>query len=276
MKISFEDIRNRKSVRTYEDRAIEHGVRQSLVSFLEANKNGPFGTVVRFELIDLTGAGQEELRELASYGNIKGPKYFMTGAIRSTFTSLLDYGYLMEKNILAAMTLGLGTCWVGGTFSRAGFMGKLNAGRGEVVAAVVPVGYAAKNKDVSDTATRVFVGADSRKPWKDIFFDCGTETPLTETSAGEFRTPLEALRLAPSASNKQPWRVIKDGTKIHLFLERTPGYSSAGKEDMQMIDMGIAMCNFDVAAHAAGLNGAWKTASGLKGKEGWEYIAVRE
>lgn len=276
MKITFEDIKKRKSVRTYEDKLIEQGVKESLVSFIRSNKSGPFGTEISFELIDLSGAGQEELKELASYGNIRGPKYFMAGAITSSFAALLDYGYLMEKNILAAMSIGLGTCWVGGTFSRAGFMGKLNGGRGEVVAAIVPVGYAAKNKDVSDTATRVFVGADSRKLWKDIFFDCGTETPLTETAAGEFKTPLEALRLAPSASNKQPWRVIKDGDRMHLFLERTPGYASAGKEDMQMMDMGIAMCNFDVAAHDRGLKGSWKTASGLKGKEGWEYIAVRE
>jgi len=228
MKITFEEIKNRKSVRTYEDKLLEQGIKEELVSFIKSNNTGLFGTQISFELIDLSGAGQEELKELASYGNIRGPKYFMAGTITSSFAALLDYGYLMEKNILAAMSLGLGTCWVGGTFSRAGFMGKLNAGIGQVVPAVVPTGYAAKKVDVSDTATRVFVGADSRKHWRDIFFDGAADKYLTETAAGEFKTALEALRLAPSASNKQPWRIIKEGGKLHLFLERTPGYRSHG------------------------------------------------
>jgi hypothetical protein len=273
MKISLADIKNRKSVRTYEDRHLEPEVKQTLESFLKSNKTGPFGNTARFELIDLSGAGQEELKQLASYGNIKGPKYFMAGVIKKAGSFVLDYGYLLEKNILAATSLGLGTCWVGGTFSRAGFLEKINASSGEVVPAIVTLGYAAKHRDVADTATRVFVGADTRKHWKDIFFDGSIAKPLTEESAGRFKIPLLGLRLAPSASNKQPWRIIKDGDKLHLFLERTPGYWREPLEDIQLMDMGIAMCNFDVAAEEAGVKGMWKIGPAV-GKEGWEYVAT--
>ena len=275
MKITFEEIKNRKSVRTYEDKILETGVKETLVSFLKSNQTGPFGSTVRFELIDLVGAGQEELKQLDSYGNIRGPKYFMAGVVKKSFAAMLDYGYLMEKNILAAMTLKLGTCWVGGTFSRAGFLQKINAAAGEVVPAIVPLGYAAKMRDVSDTATRIFVAADTRKPWKYIFFNGNHETPLTEESAGNLKIPLAALRLAPSASNKQPWRIIKDNDRLHLFLERTPGYWQEPREDIQLMDMGIGMCNFDVAAEENGLKGAWKTGTAVIGKEGWEYVATR-
>ena len=34
--------------------------------------------------------------------------------------------------------------------------------------------------------------------------------PLTEEEAGDYQFPLEMLRLAPSAVNKQPWRVVAD------------------------------------------------------------------
>jgi nitroreductase len=273
MKITFEDIKNRKSVRTYEDRLMTPDVKEKFVSFIKSNNTGPLGTSVRFEVVDLTSAGQDELKQLASYGNIKGPKYFIAGTIKSGRTAVVDYGYLMERNILGAASLGLGTCWIGGTFSRAGFLEKINAKQGEVVPAIASLGYAAKNRDAADIGTRVFVSADSRKPWKDVFFDTVPETPLAEAEAGGLKTPLEGLRLTPSASNKQPWRIIKDNNKLHLFLERTPNYSKPPREDIQLMDMGIAMCNFDAAAEEAGIKGKWKAGGEMKGKEGWEYIA---
>ena len=275
MKITFDDARNRKSVRTFEDKAISPEIKEKLISFIKGNNKGPFGNKIRFELIDLTGAGAEELKQLASYGNIRGPKYFMAGAVKKTPEAVLDYGYLMEGNILAAQSLGIGTVWVGGTFSRAGFMEKLGAGPDEFVPAVVPAGYAAKVRDISDTGTRLFVGGDTRKPWKDIFFDGSNDKHLDEAAAGKYKLPLESLRLSPSASNKQPWRIIKEGEKFHLFLERTPGYRSEEKADMQLMDTGIAMCNFDIAAKEEGLRGEWKAGGNFAGKEGWEHIATR-
>jgi hypothetical protein len=276
MKITFKDIQDRKSVRTYQDKVLDPAVKETLVSFIGANSSGPFGTKIKFEIIDLTGAGQDELKQLASYGNIKGPKYFMAGAVKYSRSAVLDYGYLMEHNILAATALGLGTCWVGGTFSRVGFLEKMNGGQDWTVPAVVPVGYGAKIKDVSDTATRLFVAGDTRRPWKDIFFDGTADTPLAESAGGVFAAPLAALRLAPSASNKQPWRVIKDGDNLHIFLERTPGYNDKRPVDIQLMDLGIAMCNFDIIAEEAGMKGAWKTGGNFKGKEGWEYVGSRE
>src|SRR5208337_5153069 len=113
MKITFEDIKKRKSIRTYTDKPVDPEVKETLVSFMSSNNTGPFGTKIRFEIVDLTGAGQDELKKLASYGNIIGPKYFMAGVIKSSPAAVLDFGYLMEKNILAATSLGLGTCWIG-------------------------------------------------------------------------------------------------------------------------------------------------------------------
>ncbi|MEI7543013.1 MAG: nitroreductase family protein [bacterium] len=275
MNITYEEIKKRKSVRTFEDRLLLPEIKETFVSFIQSNQKGPFGNEIRFELIDLTGAGQEELKQLASYGNIRGPKYFMAGVVKKNTTAVLDYGYLMEKNILAAVTLGIGTVWVGGTFSRAGFMKKIEAKADEIIPAVVPLGYAAKIRDVSDTATRLFVAADTRKSWKDIFFNGNHETLLTEEESGNYKIPLAALRLAPSASNKQPWRIIKDGEVLHLFLERTPGYWQEPREDIQLMDMGIGMCNFDMAAQELGLNGKWEIKEGPKGKDGWIYIASR-
>lgn len=51
-------------------------------------------------------------------------------------------------------------------------------------------------------------------------------------------------RLAPSAVNKQPWRIVVADNKAHFYLKRSKGFGHEGKLDMQMIDMGIALCHF--------------------------------
>jgi len=71
------------------------------------------------------------------------------------------------------------------------------------------------------------------------------------------------VRLAPSASNRQPWRVVQDGSAYHFYLQRTPGYGRGfpftllGLADLQRVDIGIAMCHFALTASELGLAGAW-------------------
>ena len=68
------------------------------------------------------------------------------------------------------------------------------------------------------------------------------------------------VRQGPSASNKQPWRILKSADRFHLYLQRTRGYRNvftrmAQVDDMQRIDMGIAMCHFELTARELGLSG---------------------
>jgi hypothetical protein len=73
---------------------------------------------------------------------------------------------------------------------------------------------------------------------------------------------LEAVRLGPSASNKQPWRVLRDDGVWDFYLRRTPGYlrSNGGRRDngdLQRADMGIALCHWELTALELGLQGHW-------------------
>jgi hypothetical protein len=71
------------------------------------------------------------------------------------------------------------------------------------------------------------------------------------------------VRIGPSASNKQPWRVVKDDNAFHFYLQRTKGYREnsltrfLGLADLQRLDMGIAMCHFELTSREEGLNGKW-------------------
>ena len=74
-----------------------------------------------------------------------------------------------------------------------------------------------------------------------------------------YESPLEMVRLAPSASNKQPWRIVKDNNLYHFYEQQLSGYSKSFAYDIQRIDMGIAACHFHLTAIEKGLKGEFKT-----------------
>jgi len=254
-----EIIRQRKSIRSYTDQPIEEAKKEILNHFLSENTNGPFGTKARFVFITSTKQDRESLKGLITYGMIKNPTGFIIGAVEKSSYHLEDFGYLMEKNILKATDLGLGTCWLGGTFNSSGFARKIALKNNEVVPAVTPAGYAVSRISVMDSVVRNASGADKRKPWSSLFFT--DDKPLSVEQAGNYATPLEMVRLAPSANNFQPWRVIKESRQdiFYFYLKRMPGIKQMFfmKADLQRLDIGIAMCHFALAAEENGLKGAW-------------------
>ena len=82
------------------------------------------------------------------------------------------------------------------------------------------------------------------------------------------------VRLAPSAVNKQPWRVISDKTGVHFYLKHTKGFVSDAVGDMQKIDLGIALCHFALAAKENNINVCFKLNNpGITAEADTEYIA---
>jgi hypothetical protein len=258
-----EVIQQRFSCRTYLDRPIEKQKRQQLRQFASSAQMGPFGTHARFDLVAATDDDRKALRELGTYGFIRGATGFLIGATKNDEKDLEDFGYLMERIVLYATDLGLGTCWLGGTFTKSSFARQVRATDAESVPAVASVGYIAEKPLKVDSLIRKRAGSEGRLPWGQIFFDTEFLQPLSPEAAGAFATPLEMVRLGPSASNKQPWRIVKEGSAWHFYLQRTRGYRDSRVmklmkvADMQRIDMGIAMSHFELAAKELNFEGIW-------------------
>jgi hypothetical protein len=270
----IETIKERISCRTYSDRPIEPDKAETLKTFLKENTISPFGSEIRFQLLDFTEPGMGETRMRGTYGVIKGARQFMAGAVRNRPKAMEDYGYCMEKNILKATSLGLGTCWLGGTFNRTGFAEKIKIVDGELLPAVSPVGYSSDRRSLVDRFFRFSAGSDKRKSWHELFFDGNIDNPLQKESAGPYETALACLRIGPSASNMQPWRIIKDNNILHFYLKRTRGYNSVlGDIKLQNMDMGIAMCHFELSSAALGLRGNWQVNDPRIQAGEMEYIA---
>jgi nitroreductase len=252
----------RYSCRSYQDTPIEMPVQQQLTAFMETHAVGPMGTRVRPMLVAASEEDRQALKGLSTYGFIKGATGFILGAIPEGKLNQEDFGYVMEHAILYATSLGLGTCWLGGTFTKSRFAAKLSLREGELLPAVIATGYCAAKRRVLESLIRQQANADRRLPWERLFFDKVFSVPLSRDAAGPFATVLDMVRIGPSASNKQPWRIVKDGETWHFLVQRTPGYARRNRllldiADMQRIDMGIAMCHFALTAEELGLHGEW-------------------
>lgn len=263
-----EVIKIRSSCRTYDLQKIEKSILDKLKSYIE-EINQECKNNERFLIIDKKISEKGE--KLGTYGVISGASTFIVGVINSENHDAVRFGYLFEKIILFATDLGLQTCWLGGTFKREDFTKHSNLTEVEYIPIVSPLGYRKDKSRILEVAMRKVVGANNRKSWNELFFDGSVSKALEQDVSGFYATPLEMIRLAPSASNKQPWRIIKDKNLYHFYLYRTKGYGVVNY-DIQKNDMGIAMCHFELTAKELGLQGNWIEFNEINVPDDWEYI----
>jgi hypothetical protein len=251
-------IRSRTSVRRFTGQSMVGEARRELERCCRALKEGPLGSTCRFQLIDNRSAGGDRGERVGAYGSIRGARTYLAGATGGDRYNLEDFGYLFELLVLKATDLELGSCWLGGSFTRGRFVQAMGLRQEQIIPAVSPVGIPTKQRSMVDRVIRWGAGSKKRKSWPELFWDGESAAPLTPDLAGQFATALEMVRLAPSASNRQPWRCIKQGQRIHLYLQRSLGYRAMTAIDLQRIDMGIAMAHFDLAMESSGVEGHWR------------------
>ncbi|MDL2327111.1 nitroreductase family protein [Ruminococcaceae bacterium OttesenSCG-928-A11] len=149
-------------------------------------------------------------------------------------------GHAGERLVLEATKLGLGTCWVGGTFDRTKTAATLP--EGETLVAVITAGPAKENKSFMErTVSRVAGG--KHKPAAELCETVG-EAP------DWFMAGVNAAAAAPSAMNRQPVRFGWRDSTANARVESTDG--------LNLVDLGIAKLHFEIGAggHFAPGNGA--------------------
>lgn len=260
-------IKVRKSVRTFSDRPIPSEVMARLEDFARHDTN-PFGVPITFKFLD-------RKRDGVSSPVIVGANTYVAAKYRRQEDAELGFGYSFEKFVLLATSLGLGTVWLAATIDRKAFERALGVGADEVMPAVSPIGYAAEKRSVRESLMRRNMKSDDRAPLESLFFRGDFDHPLGEAEAGGLLGPLQMVRWSPSATNKQPWRLVVDGSKVHFYEHRTRGYARESTGDIQKVDMGIAACHFQIAAEEAGLPGRFlKEDPGLRASKDTDYVTT--
>ena len=147
----------------------------------------------------------------------------------------LHAGISGEAMMLEITAMGLGGCWVQGTFRRGAVDIPLSGH--EKVLAVIPYGHPSLKG-----ANRI----RRRKPLKSFCFDRPEAWPNWAFQAAE------AVRMAPSAFNSQPWRFSRSGNTLRLSGR---GFAN--------INFGIAALHIDCALRD--LPHSWRFSSDGKG-----------
>ena len=267
-------IKQRKSTRTYEQKAISAEDRETLQADLNALSNDKF-RFVWFER--KSGSGLAE--RIDTYGVIKGAQVFIVGILNKDAVCHIDaavqFGYDFEQIILKATELGFGTCWLGGTFIAATFAKGIELKLNEKIVMLSPVGIPAKKKHLISKITSKSANSSTRRPWRELFFDNEITTFLSEEAAGKYADALEMVRLAPSAVNSQPWRVIRSKSGFRFYASSTNYFAPRRGEFLRYNDMGIAMAHFELACQELGLDGKWVFEKQLdNGDPEMEYIRL--
>ncbi len=261
MQIKFsveESVVKRYSVRNYKDVRIEKEIIDDIKAFIDSLSN-PFGRKVNYHFLEIVDSDNKQ--RLGTYGVIKGAKQYIGTTIEMEPMALEAVGYELEVLMLYLANRDIGTCWLGGTFNRKGFAQAMNISEDVLFPAITPYGYAAPSKHIKETTMRKMIKADQRFEWEKLFFKDDFTTPLIKEEAGIFQFPLKMVRLGPSASNKQPWRIVLRDNSCHFYQDKDPNYSTRFSYDIQKIDMGIAAAHFDLAVRESGYKGRFDTNS---------------
>jgi hypothetical protein len=278
----------RRSTRTFDGVRLTDAESAALESALRdaVSESGPFGGKVRLALY----AGEPDAKpaRLGTYGLISGASAYIVAAAAPGAGSMEDTGYVLEKAVLDLTALGWATCWIGGVFARGKAAEIVALAPGELVPAVIAVGKPSDRRSVADRIVTGSARSRTRKPLDQLVFSAGVALQLEGGKPGGVWTePLQALRGAPSASNKQPWRLVGfgSGPSWLIFMDEDRIYNhSLGEVHLQNLDIGIGMRHFAEAARSLGLPGRWEPLPGARDEfaaalsfgesRGWTPIAL--
>ncbi len=169
-----------------------------------------------------------------SYGMFKGVRslIILKGPI-SDIHLKEKCGYFGELLVLEATKLGLGTCWVAGTFDKKNPLFK--CGEDEQLICVITIGYSPSESTFGEKVIRKLSHRKSKASHE--FY---TLLDPNQTVPNWFLEGINAVMLAPSAINSQPvyFEVVSDKISAH----------TADRKATDLVDLGIAKLHFELVA----------------------------
>lgn len=233
--MDIELLRSRHSVRSYVDTLLPEVVRNHLKAEVTQIRTMEQG--IHFQLFFDDGDPFKGFK--SSYGLFKGVRNYLACVVDTTTPFAYQRaGYFAQQFVMYAVSLGLATCYVGGTYDKKRVKAQFRAGW-ELPFIIV---FGEDAKQTGSLLSRFMVKQIHRHDRKPIDFLIGTEEEKKAMIANDkvLASGLEGIACAPSAVNRQPVRVKVDNGEIIAFTE--------GNTSRDMVDLGIAMWNFRAAA----------------------------
>ena len=256
----IEAMKERRSVRSYDGKPLDEEKIAELHKAIKESYTLFGGKLsIRLSSFDLEGDYKP-----STYGVIKGASDFFLLGMGDGEDSALTAGFQFEQVVLKAWQMGLGTCWIAGTFKGSQFDKDEKWEEGENLKIICPVGLPVKQR-IMEKVMRFTIGSQNRKSFSELFFYKDFQTPLSEEN--KFSQSLEMLRLAPSSTNSQPWRVLIDEDKVRFYGKI--------RNIISVVDCGIGICHFYETEKYNGFDGNFgKEKEVPTPPDNWKYITT--
>lgn len=229
-------LEKRHSVRSFSSEAIPASVVNKLKAEISMTNSHEQG--MRFQLILNDSAPFD--RYSHSYGLFRNVRNYLAAVVDvATPDAYERAGYFAERFVIKAVGLGLGTCFVSGTFDASKAPVQVRAG--EKILFLVALGVP---EGKSRVVARLLAGFTHRKGM-DVsdFFEPASELDDACREFPELYDGLMAVGCAPSAMNRRP---------VRLFIDRRSGKRTVCArvkpgDNSFLIDLGIAKYNYNSA-----------------------------
>ncbi|MBN1349840.1 nitroreductase family protein [candidate division KSB1 bacterium] len=254
----YNAILSRRSIRRYRKQALDADTMEKIRD-LAANSL-PLVSDNRFEaIIRDTTDGENLASVVGGYGRIVSPPHYLVPFVTGETHLLEELGFRLEQLAVRMTSMGIGSCYVGCIFREQHVKSMFGLPRSARCGSLLAFGLPPDSigGKTFNSVTRFVIRATDKLPAERILFSESFEQP--DLPPENLKPLIEAVRLAPSAVNAQPWRFIwKDG-RLHLFIKRrTAQYGSGVKQDYKYIDAGICMANISLAMEAGGIKASWR------------------
>ncbi len=244
-------IKSRKSIRSYIEKPLSKKDKDLINSWIDEIDfdNSIFNKKFNVKLLEVG----IDAKNLGTYGVIKGAQNFLCITAKKEEGVMESIGFNFEKIILNSTANDLGTVWLAGTFKREQFKNLLDVKEDEIFPIVCPIGYASEKRNLKNNFFRKIAKSDKRKDFNEILFKEDFNTPLDINKIEEYKFPLEMFRLAPSSANRQLWKIIYKDNCFHFY--RIINSKNNDGLEIERLDIGIALCHFDLAIKEKNLSG---------------------
>jgi nitroreductase len=241
---NYEEIFKRRSVRVYDETPLDKQTLDQIAKYIK-NMKPLYRTIkTKIKIID----------------NIGESKIFATQPPHSAVlwsedkaSQNMNAGYLIEQLSLYLTTLGLGSCIVAAHRPKQEIIDTDNIGN-----YIIMLCFGKPAMEYLRYDNRQFI----RKSKDNLLI------------SGEYNDVTEACRVAPSAKNDQPWKLLNDNNKIHVYSLKIEKPSRPIYKTLDSIDIGILLYHLETAGRNNNMNGIFEfSPDGAKhAPEGYYYI----
>ncbi|MBN2047529.1 MAG: hypothetical protein JW750_06800 [Anaerolineaceae bacterium] len=258
----YQAIIERYSVRRYQQQPLDAGLAKQVQRILDrVTPIQPDGRISFLVLDDLKRS--DLIAAQGPYGRFISSSQVLIPYTTHAVEPLVEIGFQTQQVVTRMFALGIGSCYIGTANREQRLIRHFQLPEDSALGAAVM--YGLPEEDETRTLANYFRKPGHRtvrQPMSQMLYAEDFDYPAEPT--GKLAEILSAAQRAPSAVNKQPWRLVCQAGMLYLYVD--PGVypfvlRQKGRLTYAYHDAGIAMANLSLALEAHGLSSSWKLAA---------------